>query len=107
MASGEHSAVLFIGVPISIGIAIVVALVWVIRRRARCPNCGKAKLDRDRSANAGGIELATGGRMYRCTGCAAEYRRHHDRGPFIPRAAWEIGVRDELPQAHVVPRKAT
>jgi hypothetical protein len=85
------------------GVIAVVVVRWVLR--PRCPSCAKATLERDRTSNAGGIELATGGRMYRCTACAAEFRRHHDEGPFIPRAAWDAGARDELPKAHAL-RKA-
>lgn len=90
----------------AIGFSVIAGAMFGWLRRPRCPAC-RGKLERDRTANAGGIELTTGGRMYRCTACNAEYRRHHDEGPFIPRAAWDAGAREELPKAHALPRKAS
>jgi hypothetical protein len=107
MDTVAHSSILFVGVPITFAIVVIAVLIWLVRRRPRCPSCNAATLVRDRSVNAGGIELSTGGRMYRCVACNAEFRRHHDEGPLIPRSAWDAGSRDGFPKAQALPRKVS
>jgi hypothetical protein len=86
------------------GISVIGGLMYAMSRRKVCPSCGKRGLAIDVRHHAGGIELFSGGRLYRCTACETELVRHHDRGPFVPRALWDTGARDIVPAARVVRR---
>jgi hypothetical protein len=95
-------AIILISIAISIvvigGIVVFVGLV-----QQRCAACRKPALELDTRDNPGGIDTATGAHAFRCTRCGAEYRRL-ERGPFIPREAFEAGARDALAAAKVVRR---
>ena len=90
---------------VAIGLAgggVMVVISYMLR--TRCPACRKATLELDLTTNAGGIDQGTNAKMFRCTSCSAEYRRHPEGGPFIPRSAWEAGAREELPKVHALRR---
>ncbi len=91
---------------VAIGLAAaVMVIVIAYLLRTRCPACRKPTLELDLSENPGGDEVATGGKMYRCTTCGAEYRRRHNEGPFISRAAWDAGAREAIPKVRALRRR--
>jgi hypothetical protein len=89
----------------AVGITVVGGLMVAMSRKHACPACRARTLAVDTRPNAGGIDLATGGRLYRCLQCGVELVRHHDKGPFIPRAAWDAGSRTVPPVARALPPK--
>jgi hypothetical protein len=91
-----------VGVTLAFAVAAIGAMVVVVLvLRTRCPACRKRGLELDLRANPGGIDGgAPHARQFLCPHCSAEFRRA-DRGPLIPRSAWEAGAREELPRARV------
>ncbi len=99
MSDGEWA---LIGVTIAIPLVVAVVIVIAQRAlRARCPECDAALALDIRNNPAGVVWGSPGARMFRCKSCGAEYRREN-RGPLIPKTAWDAGARVGLPRATVL-----
>ena len=88
------------GVILLVALAAIGGIVLLVHLlRTRCPACRKPTLELDlRGSASGTLEGQPLVQMLRCQTCGAEYRRD-DKGPMIPKAAWDAGARDELPRA--------
>ena len=78
--------------------AYVAAMMMVLRRRKRCPDCGKRRV-------AGTQFFMKNGQLesrYRCGACGATFAQRND-GPLIPTAAWDAGMREAPPVARALP----
>ncbi len=91
-----------VGMTIAIAVGAAGAMLVIARvLRTRCPACRKPGVELDLRTNPGGVDGSSPlVRQFRCPRCSAEFRRD-DRGPLIPRAAWEAGAREEIPRARV------
>ena len=89
-----------VAVCVVFALAAIAGIVLLVRlSRTRCPECRKGTLEIDDREHPGGIVPGVpSALMLRCLACAAEYRRD-DKGPLIPKLAWDAGARDELPRA--------
>jgi hypothetical protein len=80
----------------------VSGLIATSLRKHSCPACSTRALrcvaTRRMWASGGDGYLE---RMYRCTGCNAEFMQR-GKGALVPKAAWDGGARGELPEARVV-----
>ncbi|HEX4423582.1 MAG TPA: hypothetical protein VH165_36985 [Kofleriaceae bacterium] len=95
-------------VVLSLGAVLLVAVVVVLLianglsfvMRRRCLDCRRKSLDY-LSFSA----PRPGPWGFRCKHCGAEFCRQPG-GPLVPRAAWDEGVRGEIPEARVIRKRA-